>query len=70
MPRDPKIDVLIAQAQQQCEGCRLAWRLDKWKHRKPMAIECTAKPIRQELRDIAAQLPWRKAKAAKVTSQQ
>lgn len=48
--RPPFVDVLIAEAERQCEGCRLAWRLDGWMHRKPMKIECTAKPIREALR--------------------
>ncbi|WP_396604832.1 hypothetical protein ACFLEY_22155 [Bradyrhizobium sp. YCK136] len=69
MPRDPRVDPLIAEAQRQCEGCRLAWRLDGWKHRKPMPIICTAQSIRQELRDIAAQLPWRVAKAQQQEAQ-
>jgi hypothetical protein len=45
---------LIRAAQLKCEGCRKAWRLDGWRHRKPAAIECQAKDERQKLRDIAA----------------
>jgi hypothetical protein len=35
-----------------CSGCREAWRLDGWRHRAGKG-ECVAKPIRQELREIA-----------------
>lgn len=59
MPRPPEVDGLIASAKLQCKGCRIAWRLDGWKHRKPASSICTAQPIRQKLRDIAAGLPWR-----------
>jgi len=51
--RDPRADPLIERAKQRCEGCRIAWRLDGWKHRSPANSECTAKEDRAELREIA-----------------
>ncbi len=55
MPRDSRVDPLIEYARLHCEGCRVAWRLDGWMHRTKPKIECTVQPIRQKLRDIAAE---------------
>ncbi|CAN7381220.1 hypothetical protein LJR220_003390 [Bradyrhizobium sp. LjRoot220] len=48
-----RVSSLKRMAELRCEGCRLSWRLDGWKHREPMPIECQAKEERQQLRDIA-----------------
>lgn len=47
-----RIAELKERAVQQCEGCRLSWRLHGWVHGEPMPIECNAKQERQQLRDI------------------
>lgn len=52
--REQTVATLKRQAQAQCAGCRLSWRLDGWQHRNPMPIECQAKGIRQQLRALAA----------------
>lgn len=57
---------LVHTAAARCEGCRLSWRLEGWRHREPVPIECTAKEQRQALRDIAASA--RKTEAARCTS--
>lgn len=52
---NPHAATLIAEAQRVCPGCRVSWRLRGWLHAGPgEGIACRAKPIRQELRDIAA----------------
>lgn len=51
--RDQRVDDLKHTARSRCEGCRLSWRLDGWRHREPMPITCTAQKERQGLRDIA-----------------
>lgn len=56
MPRDPRADPLIERAKLRCPGCRIAWRLDGWKHRSPANSECVAKEERAELRAIAKEL--------------
>lgn len=43
---------LVELAKYKCDGCRLSWRLDGWRHREPMPIECTAKTERKRLREI------------------
>lgn len=55
LTRNLRAAALIAEAQRVCPGCRVSWRLDGWLHVGPRPrMECRAKPIRQELRDIAA----------------
>jgi hypothetical protein len=58
---NPEAKALIDAAQAQCRGCRIFWRLETpsetnsgWLHMTPRPRpECTAKPLRQRLRDIA-----------------
>lgn len=45
---------LVAAAKDRCEGCRTSWRLKGWRHAEPLPIECQAKEIRRQLRNIEA----------------